>query len=120
MTTYAVVKPKQPENFTEFYILGSEGKMSNYPTNLTSGESGNINIVIVNHETVPTSYLLVYNYNGTTVSKNYITLQNDQNISIPTTIVTGSTGKKEVELLLYKLPDQQNVSLSLRFWVNVV
>jgi uncharacterized membrane protein len=120
MTTYAVVKPKQPEKFTEFYILGSDGKMSNYPTNLTSGESGNINIVIVNHETIPTSYLLVYNYNGTTVSKNYITLQNDQNISIPTTIVTGSTGKKEVELLLYKLPDQQNVSLSLRFWVNVV
>jgi hypothetical protein len=36
------------------------------------------------------------------------------------TIVTGNTGKKEVELLLYKQPDQQNVYLSLRFWVTVV
>ena len=120
MTTYAVVKPKQPEKFTEFYILGSDGKMSNYPTNLTSGENGNVTIMIVNHENVPTSYILVYNYNGTTVSKNYITLQDGQNISVPLSIVTGNTGKKEVELLLYKQPDQRNVYLSLHFWVNVL
>jgi uncharacterized membrane protein len=120
MTTYAVVKPKQPEKFTEFYVLGSDGKMSNYPTNLTSSENGNITIVIVNHENVPTSYLLVYNFNGTTVSENNITLQDGQNISVPLTIVPGNSGKKEVELLLYKQPDHQNVDLSLRFWVNVV
>jgi uncharacterized membrane protein len=120
MTTYAVVKPKQPEKFTEFYILGSDGKMSNYPTQLSSGVNGHATIVIVNHEKVPTSYLLVYNYNGTTVSETNITLQDGQNISVPMTIVTGNTGKKEVELLLYKQPDQQNVYLSLRFWVTVV
>lgn len=120
MTTYAVVKPKQAENFTEFYILGSDGKLSNYPTNITSGENGHINAVIVNHERAPTSYLLVYNYNGTIVSENSITLQNGQNISVPITIVTGNVGSKEVELLLYKQPDQQNVYRSLHFWVNVV
>ena len=36
MTTYAVVKPKPSDNFTEFYILGTNGKMSNYPTVLES------------------------------------------------------------------------------------
>ena len=120
MTTYAVVKPKQAENFSEFYILGSDGKMSNYPTNLTSGENGNITVVIVNHEHAPTSYNMVYNYNGTTVSENNFTLQNGQNISVPLTIVTGNTGKKEVELLLYKQQDKQNVYRSLHFWINVV
>ena len=120
MTTYAVVKPKQPEKFTEFYILGSDGLMSNYPTNLTSGTNGQITAVIVNHENVPTSYLMIYQYNGTTISENNFTLQDGQNMSIPITIVTGNTGKKEIELLLYKQPDEQNVYRSLHFWINVV
>jgi uncharacterized membrane protein len=119
MTTYAVVKPKQSENFTEFYILGSDGKMYNYPTNLTAGEIGNITTVIVNNEQTKTSYLLVYNYNGSTVSEKGITLQSGENISIPYSIVAGNTGNNEVEFLLYKEPDEHNVYLSLHFWVNV-
>ena len=120
MTTYAVVQPKQPEKFTEFYILGSDGLMSNYPTNLTSGESGHITAVIVNHENAPATYLMIYTYNGTIISENNFTLQDGQNMSIPITIITGNTGKKEVQLLLYKQPDEQNVYRSLHFWVNVV
>ena len=119
MTTYAVVKPKQSEKFTEFYILGSDGKMNNYPTNLTSGEIGNITTVIVNNENSTTSYLLVYKYNGSTVSENNIILNSGENIKIPYSIVAGNAGTNEVEFSLYKQPDEQNVYLSLHFWVNV-
>ena len=119
MTTYAVVKPKQSEKFTEFYILGSDGKMNNYPTNLSTGAIGNVTTVIVNNENTTTSYLLVYNYNGSTVSENNITLKSGENISIPYSIVAGNAGNNEVEFLLYKQPDKKNVYRSLHFWVNV-
>jgi len=47
---YVVAVPKQGEKFTEFYILGPGGKASDYPTNLTVGQEGNITIGIANHE----------------------------------------------------------------------
>jgi len=47
---YGVTHPKPGEAFTEFYILGPDGKADNYPTNLTVGENGTVIIGIVNHE----------------------------------------------------------------------
>ncbi len=120
MTAYAIVKPKQSENFTEFYILGANGKMSNYPTTIKINETGNLTVGIVNHENVPTSYLIVFNINGTNVSENNITLQNGEQRNIPYNFKSNNTGKKEVEFLLYKQPNLQNVYLSLHFWVNAV
>jgi uncharacterized membrane protein len=53
---YVVAVPKQGEKFTEFYILGPDGKASDYPTNLTVGEEGTIIIGIANHEYRTVSY----------------------------------------------------------------
>ena len=53
---YVVAVPKQGEKFTEFYILGPGGKASDYPTNLTIGQEGNITIGIANHEYRTVSY----------------------------------------------------------------
>ncbi|RLI78410.1 hypothetical protein DRP04_10185 [Archaeoglobales archaeon] len=47
---YIIVTPKQGEKFTEFYILGPEGKAADYPTKLRVGQNGTIIIGIVNHE----------------------------------------------------------------------
>ncbi len=47
---YVITHPKPGEKFTEFYILGPEGKASNYPTNLRVGQKGIVVIGIVNHE----------------------------------------------------------------------
>jgi uncharacterized membrane protein len=47
---YVIAVPKQGEKFTEFYILGPDGKAHNYPTNLTVGENATIIIGIANHE----------------------------------------------------------------------
>jgi len=38
------------EPFTEFYILGPEGKADNYPTDYVLGENGTVIVGIVNHE----------------------------------------------------------------------
>ncbi|MGB9927132.1 MAG: DUF1616 domain-containing protein [Methanosarcina sp.] len=53
---YVVVTPKEGEHFTEFYILGPEGKADNYPTQYILGESGTVIMGIVNHEYRPVNY----------------------------------------------------------------
>ena len=53
---YIVTTPRQGERFTEFYILGPEGKAEGYPTNLTINETGNVIIGIVNHEGETVNY----------------------------------------------------------------
>ncbi|WP_297477086.1 DUF1616 domain-containing protein [Thermococcus sp.] len=47
---YVVSHPKPGEAFTEFYILGPNGKAEDYPTNLAVGQNGTVIIGIVNHE----------------------------------------------------------------------
>ena len=47
---YIVITPRIGEQFTEFYLLGAEGKADNYPRNLTQKENATIIIGIVNHE----------------------------------------------------------------------
>jgi uncharacterized membrane protein len=47
---YAIVTPKQGEKFTEFYVLGQDGKAEGYPTELSIGETGEVILGIINHE----------------------------------------------------------------------
>ncbi|MBE8539387.1 DUF1616 domain-containing protein [Geoglobus acetivorans] len=47
---YVITTPKPGEKFTEFYILGPEGKAADYPTKLWVGQNGTVIIGIVNHE----------------------------------------------------------------------
>ena len=47
---YFFTAPEIEEKFTEFYILGIEGKAENYPEELSVGEGGRLTIGLVNHE----------------------------------------------------------------------
>ncbi|ASJ06374.1 DUF1616 domain-containing protein [Thermococcus pacificus] len=47
---YVITHPKPGEKFTEFYILGPDGKADNYPTELKVSQNGTLIIGIVNHE----------------------------------------------------------------------
>jgi uncharacterized membrane protein len=118
MTTYAIVKPKSSENFTEFFILGSNG-MNNYTTSLNSGQNSSLTAVIVNHENEPKSYLMVVNLDGKKIVENDINLDNNQRLDIPITFTAGNPGKSELVLLLYKKPDLLNVYLSLHYWITI-
>ncbi|CAJ37111.1 conserved hypothetical protein [Methanocella arvoryzae MRE50] len=53
---YLVVMPYQADRYTEFYLYGPEGKMSNYPTNFTLGEKKPLIIGIVNKEGMSKEY----------------------------------------------------------------
>lgn len=119
-TIYIVVFPQPGEKFTEFYILGQNGKASDYPTNLTAGESGNVTIGIVNHEYVNTTYQLVIKNNQTILKDENITLTNNEKREIPFTFNLYKYGQNQkLEFSLYKLPDTQNVYRSVFMYVNV-
>jgi len=61
---YAVATPRVGEKFTEFYVLGPEGKAANYTTELQVGEEGRVILGIVNHEQEEASYKVEVWING--------------------------------------------------------
>jgi len=61
---YVIANPKQGEKFTEFYILGPEGKAENYPQQVMVGEEAKVILGIVNHEHQPLSYRVEIKING--------------------------------------------------------
>ena len=118
-TAYIIVKPKEGEKFTEFYILGPDGKASNYPTNLTTGQNGSVIIGVVNHEYTTTDYLLMVKVNNSTLKNETLTLTSGQKMEIPFNFTAGSTGQKKMEFLLYKLPNNETSYRNLHLWLNV-
>ena len=118
-TAYIIIKPNKGETFTEFYILGPGGQASDYPTNITVGQNASVIIGIVNHEQETVDYNLIVTSNGNIISNTNITLTNDNKTEIPYTFSESAAGQKNVEFLLYKLPDTTNIYRSLHLFVNV-
>jgi len=117
---YITVNPQSGEKFTEFYILGENGKAGNYPTNLTLGETGNLTMGIVNREQNTTSYDLVVQLNGTKLYNKTFTLTKNETKEIPLNFTATTTGQNQkMEFMLYKLPDNTDVYRSLTMYINV-
>ena len=119
-TIYIVVFPQPSEKFTEFYILGPNGKAGDYPTNLSAGESGNLTIGIVNHEYANITYRLLVKNNQTILKNENITLANNEKKEISFTfkpVIIGNTQK--LELLLFKPPGNSTPYRSLYLYFNV-
>ena len=61
---YVIATPRSGEGFTEFYILGLEGKAENYPKELVVGQEGKVIVGIINREHKTTSYRVEVRING--------------------------------------------------------
>ncbi|MGB9980542.1 DUF1616 domain-containing protein [Methanobacterium sp.] len=116
---YTIATPKQDAKFTQFYILGPNGKADNYPTNLTYGETGNITVGIINHEYTDVSYKMVIKLNNIPIKEENITLSNGAKYEKPFTFSIYNDNKNQkLEFLLYKLPDDKYIYQSLHLWIN--
>ena len=118
-TVYIILVPSPSEKFTEFYILGPDGKAGNYPTNLTAGETGNVLIGIVNHEQTNSTYNLVVDLDNKNLLNQNITLLNNETKVIPFSFIAPVGKQQKLQFLLYKLPDMKNVYRSVYLNVNV-
>jgi uncharacterized membrane protein len=115
---YIVINPAQGEKFTEFYILGADGK-ADYPSNLTTGEVGSLTIGVVNREQNTTSYNLLIKTSGNILKEENFNLTNGQKREEIFNFTAGPAGKQKIDFYLYKLPDTKNVYRHLFLLVNV-
>ncbi len=91
---YVVATPKQGERFTEFYILGPNGKAEGYPMELRVGEKASVIVGIANHEHRTINYIVeVWLVNATLVYNE-------------------TSGKNETKILHMYLLDRFNVTLN--------
>ncbi len=121
MTIYIVATPQQGEQFTEFYILGPDGMASDYPTNLTVGESGNLIIGVVNREYDLVNYRLEVRLNDILIDQQNLTLEHEEKWEEEFSFTANNPGaNQKLEFLLYKLPDTNEAYRSLHLWVDVI
>ncbi len=114
---YFVMTPKTGELFTEFYLLGPNGKASDYPTELMIGDEGKVIIGIVNHEYENVTYRLEVNFNGSLIYDEYIFLIDTEIWESAFTFIATEKGENQkLEFLLYK---DQTVYRTLHLWVTV-
>ena len=67
LTIYFASAPKIGERFTEFYLLGPNGKLADYPVNMTLAENGTVILGIKNHEYENMTYRITISIDNQTI-----------------------------------------------------
>jgi len=100
---YAVATPME-EKFTEFYVLGPDGKAEGYPENLVAGQAADVIIGVFNHEYGAVNYELEIVMDGTRVADpTRIALKHGERWEQGVSFVPAEAGQqKKVEFWLYK------------------
>jgi uncharacterized membrane protein len=100
---YVLVTPNEKERFTEFYLLGTEGRMTDYPAELAAGETATVRLVIVSYERRPTSYRVEMQIDGAARREiGPVTLGHEEEWQQEVLVTPTDTGNQKVEFLLYK------------------
>ena len=117
---YVANDPNAGEKFTEFYLLGTDGKAENYPKDIALGQSAPVLLGIVNREKQPAKYRFDVLADNTTIfSKGDINLQNDEKWEGEVPVKPPATGENQkVEFNLYK-DKAAEPYLKLHLFVNV-
>ncbi|WP_436926759.1 DUF1616 domain-containing protein [Halosimplex amylolyticum] len=98
----AVNPPETTDPYTEFYVLGPSGNASDYPTNLTVGESGEFIVGLTNHEHGSTTYSVVARLGDRPIVNRSVTLADEETWESNVSFVAESPGEHRLRILLYK------------------
>lgn len=116
---YVVATPSAGEKFTEFYILGPDGKATDYPTELKVGEEGRVIVGIVNHEQEEASYRVEVWIGGEDRDEIMVELEHEEEWREEVGFVPQKAGEKQkVEFVLYK-DGEPYFEEPLYLWVDV-
>jgi uncharacterized membrane protein len=118
--SYMLTSQKASEAFTEFYILGSDGKADNYPRELVLGNITEVTLCVVNHENQRADYYVEVIFGGQLTQQiRNISLGDEQKWQTNVTVVPGKAGdNQKVEFLLYK-DEGIEPYLTLHLWLDV-
>lgn len=120
MLGYVIAMPKVGEQFTEFYLLGTDGEANEYPKELMVGEEAKIIVGIVNQEHEAMSYRVEVEINGGSNNEigPIVLGYGDTKQEVVSFTPRGRGDNQKVEFLLYK-SGQSQPGQSLRLWINV-
>ena len=118
IAAYIAATPNDGDKYTEFYIMGPNGKASDYPINLTIGQVGTVNIEIINHEYAKINYKLIVKLNNKTLKDENISLTNNGKYEDTFNFTAPAVSNGKLEFLLYKLPDDTNAYRYLQLYIN--
>lgn len=101
---YVIAFPRDVEEFSEFYLLGSEGMMQHYPQEAIAGQPVVVTVAVANREQAETEYVVEASINGEPVSRtDPILLANDGAWEGEVSIIPAVEGPDQrVDLRLYK------------------
>ena len=112
--------PKAEHKFSEFYILGQEGKAASYPRELKVGEEGRVIVGIANHEYETVSYRMEVRIYGVMNNEvETIVLEHSEKWEEIVSFTPHKAGaNQKVEFLLFR-EGQTEVYHTLRLWLDV-
>lgn len=118
---YVASDPGAGERFTEFYLLGPEGKAGGYPSVVKVGTDAHLMVGIVNHEGQETSYSLKIVIGDTVLSEvGPIMLMNggkwEEDVAFTP---TQAGGRQKVEFVLL-VGDDSPSTQSVYLWIDIV
>jgi len=100
--SYFAFTPNKGEQYSEFYVLDSQGGTEHYPEQIKIGESVSVTLGIISHEENPTNYRVETNLNGFKLNET----------------MSGSLSKGEKwEKKIILTPHQKGISQKLEFWL---
>ena len=120
---YMSTTPKKGEKFTEFYILNTEGKIQDYPEQVSLGTPVEMFVGVVNHEHQLTSYRVEIKMDGTEVDKiNTGMLFHQQKWEQKISFTPQLVGERQrVDFYLYKNSETESyLKEPLRLYINVI
>ena len=120
MLGYAIASSKAGEKFTEFYILGLDGKAIDYPDEMIVGEEGKVKVGITNREQETATYWVEVAIEGVKSNEvGIVTLEDGEKWEGVAGFAPDRVGdNQKVEFLLYK-QGWDGVYQRLHLWVDV-
>ncbi|MDQ1276358.1 MAG: hypothetical protein QG610_1934 [Euryarchaeota archaeon] len=121
---YTTIVPHEQDPYTEFYILGPEGKADNYTTEYIQGESGTVIIGVANHEHRTVNYTVDVRLENKSLAlpenQRHIQLEDNTTLEEPLEITPSIEGENmELQFLLFNDTEKEVPYEDLRLWINV-
>ena len=109
------------ERFTEFYILGAQGKAVDYTKEFTAGKEADITLGLINREQAPARYQVTVTLDGEKIGESAeVTLNHDERQEQVVSFTPNQTGADlKLEFVLYRDGGAQPYQKPLHLWVTV-